>query len=101
MTTYIIIGSVLLLIIILHFFRHKQAKSKVASVIRDNCTGCSRCIKKCRRKALEINTSNGKKYATINADLCTACGDCIKSCNFNALELVSRHTKSSLSGIKP
>lgn len=90
MTTYIIIASVLLLLVTLGNIRHRQAKQKVVCVIDDNCTGCQRCIKKCRRNALEI-TGNGKeRHVALNPDKCTACGDCIPVCKFNALEIVRR-----------
>lgn len=91
MTKYIIIASVVLLIIILSYFRNKRAKSKVIHVIDDNCSGCRACIKKCRHKALEIlDNEEGRRVVLKNPEKCTACRDCIIACKFNALELVNR-----------
>lgn len=91
MTTYITIASSLLLIIVFSYLKNKRAKSKVIHVIDDNCTGCLRCLKKCRHKALEIVSSNtGQHIALKDPERCTACSDCIVACKFNALELVSR-----------
>ena len=91
MNTYIIITSSLLLIIVLSYFRNKRAKSKIVRVIDDKCTGCQRCLKTCRHKALDI-TDNGTGRCVVlkHPEKCTACRDCIIVCKFNALELVSR-----------
>ncbi len=90
MTTYIIIASLLLLIIVHGYFKNKRAKSKVVRVIDNNCTGCQRCLKKCRHKALEMGNSETGRHVVLNPDKCTACGDCLVVCKFNALELVNR-----------
>jgi NAD-dependent dihydropyrimidine dehydrogenase PreA subunit len=91
MTTYIVIGSVLALIIILSYFRNKRAKGKVINIIEENCTGCQLCIKKCRYKALEIvNNENGRHVVLKHPEKCTACRDCIMTCKFKALELIDR-----------
>lgn len=90
MAIYIIIAGLVLLIIILSYFRNKQAKNKVARVIDNNCTGCQRCLRKCRHKALEITSNGRESHVVLNPDKCTACKDCILVCKFNALELVNR-----------
>ncbi|MDR0348579.1 MAG: 4Fe-4S binding protein, partial [Tannerella sp.] len=88
MNTYIITGSLLLLIMILSHFRSKRAKNKIIRVIGDNCTGCQRCIKKCRHKALETVTGEEGRFVVLKyPERCTACRDCIIVCKFNALEL--------------
>ena len=94
MNTFLIIASVLLLIIILAHFRNKRAKNKVVRIIDENCTGCQRCLKRCRYKALEI-VNNGKERHIVlkHPEKCTACRDCILICKFNALELVDREQK--------
>lgn len=90
MTTYIIIASVLLLFFTLGYFRHKRARSKVVHVVDENCTRCQRCVKKCRRKALEVVNTEAGRRIVLNPNKCTACGDCLAVCKFNALEIVSR-----------
>jgi NAD-dependent dihydropyrimidine dehydrogenase PreA subunit len=91
MTKYIIIAVSLLLIIVLGYFRNKRAKSKIISVINENCTGCQRCMKRCRHKALEMTNGDNGKYVVLKyPEKCTACRDCILVCKSNALELVNR-----------
>lgn len=90
MTTYIIIASSLILIIIISYSRNKRTKSRVVRVIDNNCTGCQRCLKKCRHKALKMRNSETGRHVVLNPDKCTACGDCLVVCKFNALELVNR-----------
>ena len=92
MTAYIVIASLLLLIIVLSCLRSRRAKSKVIRVISDSCTGCQRCLKACRHKALEVvNSEIGRRVVLKRPEKCTACRDCIIACKFNALELVSRN----------
>ncbi|MDR1200078.1 MAG: 4Fe-4S binding protein [Tannerellaceae bacterium] len=91
MTTYLIIASSLLLILVLSYFRNKRAKNNVIRVIDENCTGCRRCLKRCRHKALEItDNETGRPVIIKYPEKCTACRDCILVCKFDALELVSR-----------
>ncbi len=92
MNLFLIVASLLLLIIIpVHFSRNKRAKNKVVYVIDNNCTGCQRCVKRCRRKALDItNDKSGLHVALKHPEKCTACGDCVAVCKFKALELTYR-----------
>ncbi len=86
MTVYIIIGSVVLLLIVGGIARHRRARNKVLSVAEDDCTGCQRCIKRCRRKALSVVD----KKVVLNPEKCTTCGDCVSACKFNALKITNR-----------
>ena len=74
------------------YFRNKRAKKKVVHVIDSHCTGCQRCLKKCRHQALDmINDDENRKHIVLKyPEKCTACRDCIIVCKFNALELVNR-----------
>ena len=89
---YIIVLACLLLFFILGYFRNERAKKKVVRVIDDNCTGCQRCLKKCRHQALDmINDDENRKHIVLKyPEKCTACRDCMIVCKFNALELVNR-----------
>jgi Na+-translocating ferredoxin:NAD+ oxidoreductase RNF subunit RnfB len=92
MSTYLIVASLLLLIIFLMYTRNKRAKNKVVHIIESNCKGCQRCLKICRRKALDVvNRESGRLVILKYPEKCTACRDCIAMCKFNALELVSRN----------
>ena len=95
MNTYIITISIVSLVVVLIYFRNKRAKTKVVRIVDENCTGCQRCLKKCRHKALEMVTDEtGRRVVTLKyPDKCTACRDCIIVCKFNALELVDRKLK--------
>ena len=91
-TLYIISASVILLVI-LSYFRNKKAKSKIVRVITDNCTGCKRCLKICRHKALEIVIEEDVAHVVLkNPQKCTACEKCVALCKFNALEIVERES---------
>ena len=92
MNTFIIVLSILILLYIVGIIsKKKRAKAKVISIIEDNCTGCQRCIKKCRRKALEVlNDDNGRHVVLKYPERCTACRDCVIACKFNAMKLVDR-----------
>ena len=85
------ISAGVILLIAGYIFRSKRAKNKVVSVIDNNCTGCRRCVKKCRRDVLNIAENEAGGLVVVEyPDKCTACGDCIVVCKFNALELVKR-----------
>jgi NAD-dependent dihydropyrimidine dehydrogenase PreA subunit len=59
--------------------------------VDSNCTGCRRCVKRCRRHVLEVVEDEAGKHATVKyPDKCTACGDCLGRCKFNALKLIGR-----------
>jgi len=86
-----IASAIVAMLAIWYIYRNKQAKSKVVRVICDNCTGCGRCIKRCRRNVLNIIENDAGKHVVVeNSQKCTACGDCIAVCKFNALELAIR-----------
>ena len=87
---YIISAGLILLYIIGQIHRSKRAEKRVVRVISNNCTGCKRCVKKCRRKALDIVNEETRLHAVVNPGKCTACRDCIAVCKFNALEIVER-----------
>jgi NAD-dependent dihydropyrimidine dehydrogenase PreA subunit len=96
MKTYIITVSLLLLIIVSSYFRNKRKKNKVICVVNDNCTGCQRCLKKCRHNALGIIDGDvGRCVVLKQPEKCTACRDCIIVCKFNALELIRRENRNN------
>ena len=85
-----IIIAVILLISVKLYDSHKK-KNKVICVVKNNCTGCQRCVKRCTHHALEMVKSETETCATVKyPDKCTACGDCIVKCKFNALKLIER-----------
>ena len=87
---YISIGVVVLWTAVV-FFRDKKNKNKVICIVKNNCTGCRRCVKRCTRGALDIIKAETDIYAIVKyPDKCTSCGDCLGKCKFNALKLIKR-----------
>jgi ferredoxin len=87
-TTIILIASVVGLWIIGNIYRNLRGKGKIIHVIEANCTGCKRCIKKCKHSVLDITGDATGSYIFVRLpDKCDACGDCVGVCKFNALEL--------------
>lgn len=62
---------------------------KVIETIGHACVCCSRCLRKCEVKAIQL--INGT--AIINDDLCILCGTCIDSCPKNAKFYLSDASK--------
>ncbi|MDR0768678.1 MAG: 4Fe-4S binding protein [Dysgonamonadaceae bacterium] len=90
-TTYIIIGIVLVLWISGNLYRRHKNSSKVIHVDKNRCSGCQRCIKRCRRQVLEtVEDETGKHVVVKYPDKCTACGNCLDKCKFKALKLIER-----------
>jgi len=86
-----IASAIIAILVVGYLYRSKQAKNKVIRVIDDNCTGCGRCMKRCRRNALEISNDGTKKQVVVKyPEKCTACSDCVAVCKFKALVLENR-----------
>ena len=93
--TYYIVGAVVALWIIGGISRHIRRRGKTVHPVAENCTGCGKCLKTCRRHVFEM-VKNGKNVhvSVKNPDKCTACGNCVSRCKFNALEIVNRNKPS-------
>ena len=84
-------GAIVALWFIGGLIRHNKGKNKVIRVVKDNCTGCGSCIRRCNHKVFEmLNEEQGKHIVVKYPDKCTGCGDCLSKCKFNALELVEK-----------
>ena len=91
MNTLYIVLAFLFLFFIHGYFGNKRAKKKIIRVIDNNCTGCRRCLKKCRHQALDMVNNENIQHVTLKyPEKCTACGDCVAVCKFKALRLVNR-----------
>ena len=84
-------GTIVALWVISSVFRQKQRKNKIIHIVDDNCTGCQRCLKKCRHRVLDKTTDKKEAHVFVkNPTYCTACGDCLSACKFKALELITK-----------
>ena len=55
---------------------------------RSLCSGCGRCVTRCRRKVLGFTTKDGFACATVEfPGLCRCCGKCAKICPNGAIEM--------------
>ncbi|MDR2171988.1 MAG: 4Fe-4S binding protein [Planctomycetaceae bacterium] len=91
MNTVYVIGGVIIFIWFVHgIYKSLLCRKRVLHIITENCTGCKRCIKKCRHKALDFINDKNKTNIVVNPNKCTCCGKCIKVCKFHALEFAER-----------
>ncbi|MCM1312060.1 MAG: ferredoxin family protein [Bacteroides sp.] len=91
-TVIIVLSSIFIGLQIIHFIRHRQRRNYRICVDKDKCKGCTRCVRRCRHKVLDIEKQDGvRPYATVKKpSQCTACAHCINECKFNALKLVKK-----------
>jgi NAD-dependent dihydropyrimidine dehydrogenase PreA subunit len=87
---YIVGGVIMLLWLFGGFYRHLRSRNRVLHIIEKNCTGCKRCLKMCKHKALNVINDENGTHIVVNFDRCSSCGDCIGVCKFNALEFTKR-----------
>jgi NAD-dependent dihydropyrimidine dehydrogenase PreA subunit len=88
---YYIIGTIVVLWFIASTIRHLKGKGKIISGCRENCIGCKKCLKICRRNVLKMEKDENGTYIIVQKpENCTACGDCAKVCKFNALKLIQK-----------
>ena len=69
---------------------------KKIEIIKDNCVGCTLCVKACPFGAITMVD----KKAVIDYDKCNICGACVEYCKFNAIELRVTERKHDLSAYK-
>ncbi|MDR0834209.1 MAG: 4Fe-4S dicluster domain-containing protein [Candidatus Symbiothrix sp.] len=75
--------------------RHKRGKNKIIYIVEDKCTGCQRCLRRCRYRVLDkISNAKFARVIVKHPNQCTACGDCLSACKFNALKLVKKTNNS-------
>lgn len=88
------IGALVALWIIGGTIRHIRRRGKIIRCNTDRCTGCKKCLRYCRHRALEAITDENGTYVFLKYPAnCTACGDCLRACKFGAIELVEQKAK--------
>ncbi|MDR1372993.1 MAG: 4Fe-4S binding protein [Dysgonamonadaceae bacterium] len=88
---YYIVGALVALWIAGSVTRRIRRRGKTVGITTENCTGCRKCLKICRRNVLA--SSGEEKGAPViikNPNGCTACGNCVSVCRFKALEMVKK-----------
>lgn len=60
----------------------KNSKGRSIEILRDNCTGCTLCVRACPFGAIRMEN----KIAVIDYDKCTLCGACVVACKFEAIK---------------
>ena len=60
-------------------------------VIRNNCVGCTLCVKSCPYDAIYMEN----KLAVIDMDKCVLCGACVEDCKFDAI-LIRKHQEEKI-----
>jgi NAD-dependent dihydropyrimidine dehydrogenase PreA subunit len=89
---YYIVGTIIALWLTGSIYRHLRGRGKIIHIIENNCTGCRKCLKMCRRDVLEaVKDEKGTHVAVKNPDNCSACCDCMHACKFKALELIEKN----------
>jgi len=72
----------------------KKTKEVTVRVSMDACSGCGKCVVKCRAGAMKMRYREDKASAWVAyPSKCTGCGRCAKVCNYNAVKI------NELSGI--
>ncbi len=52
----------------------------------DKCAACGNCVIACPYEAVEITTSEGRRYAKVNEAQCKGCGTCVAACPNDAMQ---------------
>ena len=70
----------------------------VARYLKDDCTTCGRCVKRCPFQAFKIEKGRTSKTKSIqfNETLCRGCGICSTGCPEEAIEMAAIEGKQSL-----
>lgn len=62
--------------------------------VRENCSGCGRCLPVCPVRILTLETDGergrGRKRAVADPELCVGCGVCVRNCQRGALRMKPR-----------
>jgi quinol-cytochrome oxidoreductase complex cytochrome b subunit len=92
-------------LLILPYLQKKALRDQFATVVRENCTGCSLCYNDCPYEAIEMvdrgnDGTRFKRLAVVDPGRCANCGLCVGACAFKAIEIPRRETNNVLAEIE-
>jgi quinol-cytochrome oxidoreductase complex cytochrome b subunit len=92
-------------LLILPYLQKKALRDQFATVVRENCTGCSLCYNDCPYEAIEMvdrgnDGTRFKRLAVVDPGRCANCGLCVGACAFKAIEIPRRDTNNVLAEIE-
>jgi quinol-cytochrome oxidoreductase complex cytochrome b subunit len=92
-------------LLILPYLQKKALRDQFATVVRENCTGCSLCYNDCPYEAIEMvdrgnDGTRFKRLAVVDPGRCANCGLCVGACAFKAIEIPRRDTNKVLAEIE-
>jgi len=64
------------------------ATNHYASIDKDTCTGCGKCVERCQVNAVNIDKHSG--IASVNLNRCIGCGNCAVTCSPGAMNLIAK-----------
>jgi len=69
-------------------FKRKKREVLYIQILAGICTGCERCVNRCRRNVLVMGQMEKRPVAAIfNREACVGCGKCLSVCRADAIEL--------------
>lgn len=92
-------------LLVLPYLQKKALRDQFATVVRENCTGCSLCYNDCPYEAIEMvdrgnDGTRFKRLAVVDPGRCANCGLCVGACAFKAIEIPRRETSNVLAEIE-
>lgn len=71
-----------------------QHASGKATVYREKCRGCRRCLSACANNGLVFDPESKKMH--VDEDNCVGCGRCLGACNFDAIDFLQSNAPFDL-----
>lgn len=67
----------------------RRVREVTVTISNDKCTGCGKCVDKCRHGVMHLRARDDKRWAWLAfPEKCTGCGRCEKACPSYAIMLI-------------